>query len=804
MLCILASACSFAIAGADEENQTPVTTKNSIVTEIVVSPQGNDASEGTTLQPVATLQRAQVLARNALVRHQKVKVTLTGGVYRLDETLVFAHQDSGTAETPVLWQASPGEKVVISGGSLLKLQWEPFRDGIFKAKVPADVVLDQLFVNGVNQPMARYPNFDPNQRIMNGYAADCVSKERAARWSDPTGGYIHTMHSHLWGDYHYRITGKNADGGLHYEGGWQNNRQMGMHAEYRFVENIFEELDAPGEWYHDARSHTLYFYPAQGLDLRTAAVESVRLRHLIEFRGSEQEPAANITFSGITFTHAARTFMDNREPLVRSDWTTYRGGTLFFDGASNCRIEKCTIEQVGGNAVFFSNYNRNCAVQSCRISDAGGNGVAFVGDPHAARSPLFEYNQRQSYDAMDKGRGPKTNNYPADCLVEDCLIYRTGRVEKQTAPVQIELASRITVRHCSIYDVPRAGINIGDGCWGGHVIEFCDVFDTVRETGDHGSFNSWGRDRFWLPDIKQVDQLVAAHPELPTLDCIEPITIRNSRWRCDHGWDIDLDDGSSYYHIYNNLCLNGGIKNREGYGRVVENNILLNNSFHPHVWYANSGDVFRKNIVSAEYQPVNLVKPWGKAVDGNLLHQPGATTAPASRLQEQSGRDENSLIADAMFVDPVHGDYRVKDGSPALGLGFVNFPMNEFGVVSPELKRIARTPLIALTGSTVENYDQKVTSWLGAELKSVTTPGEVSASGLGKAEGVLVLQVPTDSSAARAGIRNNDVILMLDANAVADREAFISAWKYVADGKPVKITVWREQKICQVQLGAKQ
>ena len=173
------------------------------------------------------------------------------------------------------------------------------------------------------------------------------------------------------------------------------------------------------------------------------------------------------------------------------------------------------------------------------------------------------------------------------------------------------MSARITVRHCSIYEVPRAGINICDGCWGGHVIEFCDVFDTVRETGDHGSFNSWGRDRFWLPGIKEVDALVDAHPQLPRLDCVEPITIRNSRWRCDHGWDIDFDDGSSYYHIYNNLCLNGGIKNREGYGRVVENNIIVNNSFHPHVWYAQSGDVFRKNIVFGEYKPIGMDKPWG-------------------------------------------------------------------------------------------------------------------------------------------------------------------------------------------------
>ena len=29
---------------------------------------------------------------------------------------------------------------------------------------------------------------------------------------------------------------------------------------------------------------------------------------------------------------------------------------------------------------------------------------------------------------------------------------------------------------------------------------------------------------------------------LPLLDVIHPITIRNSRWRCDHAWDIDLDE----------------------------------------------------------------------------------------------------------------------------------------------------------------------------------------------------------------------------------------------------------------------
>jgi hypothetical protein len=46
---------------------------------------------------------------------------------------------------------------------------------------------------------------------------------------------------------------------------------------------------------------------------------------------------------------------------------------------------------------------------------------------------------------------------------------------------------------------------------------------------------------------------------------VKPNTLRNNRWRCDHGWDIDLDDGSSHYLIYNNLLLHGGLKLREGF-----------------------------------------------------------------------------------------------------------------------------------------------------------------------------------------------------------------------------------------------
>ena len=767
--------------------------------EFFVGPGGDDGDPGTAERPFATLVRAQQAVR-ARAEGRGATVLLQGGTYYLDEPLVFTSADSGSVDSPVVFAAAAGETVVVSGGRRLQLDWRPYRDGIFQAATPDGMQIDQWFVNGQNQPMARYPNFDPQVAIYNGYAADAFSRERAARWSDPVGGYIHAMHRAHWGGYHYRITGKKPDGSVIYEGGWQNNRQMGMHPEHRFVENIFEELDAPGEWYHDSENRLLYFYPPPELKLDEATIEVARLRHLIEFRGQPQSPVRHVQLRGLTFRHAARTFMDTNEPLLRSDWTIYRGGAVFFEGAEDCEVIDCEFDQLGGNAVMVSGDNRRIAVRGCLISDSGASGVAFVGNPDSVRSPLFEYQQRQSFDQIDRTPGPQSENYPADCLVEDCLIRRVGRVEKQAAGVQISMAARITVRHCSIYETPRAGINISEGTFGGHLIEFCDVFDTVLETGDHGSFNSWGRDRFWGLTEAPDDQLA----DLALLDMLAPNVIRNSRWRCDHGWDIDLDDGSSSYHVYNNLMLHGGLKFREGFHRIAENNIMVNNSFHPHVWYPNSRDVFCRNLVFTPYRPIRVDRPWGKTVDHNLLHRPDVDQVQAAKiLQQQSGRDEHSLIADARFVDPASGDYRVREDSPALTLGFQNFPMDRFGVQKPQLKAIARTPDLPAV-QTIEPQEtgpmeKAVRVWLQARVRELEGE-EFSAFGVSReAAGVHLVDVPDGSLAAASGLRTNDVVQRLNGHPVK-RLSDLYRLQDAADGQPLTVGLVRSQQELTTQV----
>ena len=62
--------------------------------------------------------------------------------------------------------------------------------------------------------------------------------------------------------------------------------------------------------------------PLPEIDLDEAKVEIVRLKHLIEFNGTKENPVRGIHLQGLTFKHTARTFMENKEqlrPLTREE-----------------------------------------------------------------------------------------------------------------------------------------------------------------------------------------------------------------------------------------------------------------------------------------------------------------------------------------------------------------------------------------------------------------------------------------------------------------------------------------------------
>ena len=330
------------------------------------------------------------------------------------------------------------------------------------------------------------------------------------------------------------------------------------------------------------------------------------------------------------------------------------------------------------------------------------------------------------------------------------------------------------------------------------------MFSTVLETHDHGSFNSWGRDRYWRPDHLTASQAaVDANPELPFLDAIYTTVIRDSRWRCEHGWDIDLDDGSTNYEIYNNLMLCGGLKLREGFSRKAYNNIVVDNGLSSHVWFSNSNDEVTRNVMArANGAYVLEGADVSGCSDSNFYYE--ANEDNLKNLQEKFNWDFKSVVGENPFVDRDNGDFSIKPGSKAFDIGFKNFPMDQFGVKKPSLKAIAKTPSFqpkagkkkAKKATPAQKQEIKgIYTWVGAQLKGLEGE-EFSAYGVSKKDGGVVLSgMSKDSLGLSAGFQNNDLVQKINGTSVKTPAQLIAAVAAL-NGQPASASVVRNQAPC--------
>jgi hypothetical protein len=244
---------------------------------------------------------------------------------------------------------------------------------------------------------------------------------------------------------------------------------------------------------------------------------------------------------------------------------------------------------------------------------------------------------------------------------------------------------------------------------------------------------------------------------------------------------------------------------REGYDRVASNNVIINNSLHPHVWYPNSGDKFEHNIVFGAYKPAIMGRAiasegkWGAQLDSNLF----ATNDEDRARFRLNGCDTHSLVGDPMFLDAANGDFRVRNGSPALLIGFVNFPMNMFGVTSERLRKIAKRPVVPALSTNPKETSGKVFKWEDATFKNVETAGEQSAAGLPEISGVIVLSLPAGSKLAISDLKVGDVILQCGGKQIANFSQLLQAVKeYQLSGKP-DLVVQRNQSRKTISLPLK-
>jgi len=621
-----------------------------------VATDGDDANPGTPEQPFATLHRARDAARAARAEQARtVTIQVRGGTHYLAEPLVLSPEDSGTPDAPIRYEAAPGEQPTLSGAARLELEWQPFRDGILKAHLPplppatghSPLAFDQLFVNGVRKHRARYPSYDPEDPTRSGKGL-CPTGEQSggepatelefyphpesfnptvAEWEHPEEAYVHVR----W----YYGTCIHKLRGIDYErnrfllgrGGWHWNTRVfqgaqGMHFSRCFVDNVFEELNTPGEWYFNPRENALYYMPEERLatvspsnvpadcaasplegeastsrspspanspggrdcgepsPLSSALIEVPHLRQLIELRGSQNNPVRHITFSGFRFTHTTTVFMEPWEAVSMGDWSLHRSGAVYMAGAEDCAVENSVFHATGGNAVMIDGYNLRSRVAGCTFSRTGESAVCLVGD-HMKRLGT-------------------ARPFPDECVVTNNHMYALGEYQTQVAGVFMACCQKIEISHNDIHDVPRAAILVHDPMWGGHVIEYNRMYHTCMDSVDHGPFNSWGRTRHWCFNQSHGPDFPSHPAGNVENDALYLTELRyNYMEDLNNNFGVDQDDGTCRMRIHHNLLVGCPVKFRETTDSVAENNIIIDSTLgtRSDTAYEDNTNKFVRNIM---------------------------------------------------------------------------------------------------------------------------------------------------------------------------------------------------------------
>lgn len=519
---------------------------------------------------------------------------------------------------------------VLTGGRKINCTFKRISSNILESTIDKNLQFDRMKIDSEIKILARYPKFSENA-CLNGSASLDEIEKATASIENIEGAYLHSLHTHEWGGNDYFVSGREKG---HLSLSWvgNNNRGNGLRKSCCYIENLEELLTAENEWYYDKNSGVLRIFDNTEETEKTLEVMLCDRINLVRIHNCMD---TKLTLNGFTFADTDRTtFRIPWERYLRSDWAFNYGSAVEIRNSENVSFSGCTFQNLGSNGIGIFNYNNNITVEDCRFCDCLTNGVLILGN----RSSTFCTSSWEGDKHISKmestGKiGAATNDYPRNILIDNCLFYNLGTEDKQSAGVCISLAYRVTVAHSTLFHLPRAGVNICENAFGGHIVRDCDIFDCVRETGDHGPFNSWGRDRFWsLGGYNTDGKFGKTKKEYVLSDMLEENRIIHNRVVGNHGFGIDLDDGSSNYTIEDNFCFGVGIKLREGFFRKVKNNIIINAPIDLHATFEGNDDIVENNVVFCK-QPLRIAllnKGFTTQINGNYF----LNTAKKSRNQK--------------------------------------------------------------------------------------------------------------------------------------------------------------------------
>ena len=643
-----------------------------------VSTQGNDAWSGlgtlpdlTGGGPLATPGQALRQARRLSREGRRVEVRLAGGVYELDRPLLFTPADSGQ-----VWAAEPGERPVLSGGRRLSgwlvgehqgrpcwsLDLPEVRAGLWN--------FTQLWVDGGRRPRPSLPKSGFHRFAgLDGQADSGFNwhhgPDRATYLDDDIRRFrnladVTVVAYQHWFDAHLRISSVDEQQHLvHFTapaiGSLRD--ETGAFARYVLV-NVAEALSEPGEWYLDRPSGRLLYLPKAGETPETVTVTAPRLSELVRFQGSATATVTDLRLEHLVLAHNEWSRPPNQPGTVQAAFDV--PGAVLFDRAERCVIYGCELAHCAGYAVEMLAGCHGNVVAACSIHDLGAGGVKIG---HESLT-VHEAAVGQAFTA---GRGRQRT---MAATVVDCHLHDGGLVYPSAIGIWIGNAGYNRIQHNHIHHFPYTGISFG-WMWGYAATRTVDNriernhihhINHERLLSDNGGIYSLG--------IQPGSSVVGNH--LHDIAC--------------HGyggWGIYPDEGSSGIRFQDNLVHDVqycGFSVHYGRFLTVRNNVFARMEramLNPGRADLSCGLVFERNLVWFDRDNLKADTDWDPvlcATRNNLLWN-AATGGVAWQLgslaaEQAAGRWLDSCEADPGFVDPASGDFTLREGSPALALGF--------------------------------------------------------------------------------------------------------------------------------------
>lgn len=236
--------------------------------------------------PFATLDKARDEIRRLKSNgpiDQPVTVNLRQGAYLLSKPFVLDERDSGKQGAPITYQSWPGERATLTAGIVVAPKWQIYKQGAHNTYVadldPAIKPFNSLFVDGTRATRARTPN--EGSFFTTRYDAKLIGTNGKTQfayfpgdinpaWTRVSDMQVVSLQS--WRSPRYflntidaeKVTIKGSNPAASGKGGFYSGYDG---TTQYFIDNVFEGLDAPGEWYLNTASHQVFYIPREGSDI---------------------------------------------------------------------------------------------------------------------------------------------------------------------------------------------------------------------------------------------------------------------------------------------------------------------------------------------------------------------------------------------------------------------------------------------------------------------------------------------------------------------------------------------------------